>query len=866
MGKHFAAPIAHQTTQNYAAFANAVVLGRPYRQPLKTGSNPLDFSPGCEIFLSSAGDVPGVFSWLDGKLKREIYIPAGTVSTAAATAIVTGTGTGWTSKLEGRRIQFGTSPDSYMILSVDSPTQLTLDRNHTASAGGQTYTVTPSRLLTLETELTGGVGKIRHIEGLPVTAYYENIDETSIQTSLEAVLNNAYTHARATANSGLWHRSMQMRLTAGNIRLKTHLDRATSATAEVTAIVARFLAGTGAGFGAGGIDVAAGDALGQAAAYLSSDLLPVSPPFALGTLADPNRARRLTFSVVDTCGQIIDPVYYFHLFMRQMLTVTRSVESRTNVVSGGAISHPLADLFPALTAAASPRPRAQDGGLTRFPLGRLANFHRHPDPNPTSQNEWHYSDDSVFEARLRGSTALINLSPSAAQRNQVSALWTAEGPNIASACDILQIPCELFFFFAGTESHNFDARYTRFEPLIDANRTQMRGRGITPALELEYDHLTGVRGTVTTVTHNNNVTSAIEVNLNNARTFQNNLLTRIRASMLVEDVDRLRIRRQSATLTPTRVHTLTVDDTPMQGGFPAASSQNSGTTLFYSPVQRLAGAAGAPAASAAASRAGILRRLEVSSSTNNLDGPTSITLMVGGVASALTVTLAAGALNGSNLIATVPIASGARLSIQVVTAGSSGAITNLTVRLRSAPAVNADIWVTDGGSATVPNPWDGAALIKAATSTLTWDQLVTIIDATDGARVSPGLTQNLISSAILAIKRLNLAPHIVAAGLPPVPATPGGFMNDWLLHAAHSVFAAGAEIRDNYKSNKTFFDLPLSASAYNTGGVTTRKNSPWGLTVSNDYIPRGAPYFNAAADLFNTVPPPATAPTVRFAR
>jgi hypothetical protein len=230
------------------------------------------------------------------------------------------------------------------------------------------------------------------------------------------------------------------------------------------------------------------------------------------------------------------------------------------------------------------------------------------------------------------------------------------------------------------------------------------------------------------------------------------------------------------------------------------------------------------------------------------------------------LTLGPGATTGKNGIDNIAIASGDTISIRVETAGTTGDIRNLSCKLQSAPANGATVFVLDGTDRSVPSPWNGTAAVRSATSTLTWDELVTIVDATSGARVSPGLTQNLISSAMDAIKRLRLNDHLAAAGLPALPATAGGYLNDWLLHAAHSIFLAGGEIRSNYKSDITFMDLPLVACAYNTGAVRPKNASPWGLKVDDAYVPRGAPFFNAAATLFNGTPAPPTAPTVRFMR
>lgn len=874
MGSTFATPIAHQVAGPYPLFANALVVGRPFRQPLQTAPNPANFSPGLELFMSSAGDVANIFCWLDGKLRWERLALAGTVTVTSGSATVTGAGTAWDATLEGRTLQVGAVANAAMILRVDSATQLTLARSFPgASAAGQAYTVTPAERLSLQTEHAGGVTGIRMIEALPQFAYYENVDRAEVQAALVTLLTDAYAHATTTTNRRNWHRSMRMVVDPGTRTLKVHLDRNLPAATEVTRLVTDFLSAAPAAQLQAGIDVAAGDAIGRAAPFLATDPLPGASPFDLKTIADADRARRLTFHLRDRCEQTVDPVFYLHRFMRQMLlgAAARRVTSLTHVVTAGAVTHPLADLFPALRAAAVPRGRVQIGGQSRIPLGRLAHFHGHPHTAPVSQREWHYTDDSVFEARARGGTALVNLSPSAAQQASVNAFWATEGAAVAPACDALQVPCELMMFFAGAESVNFDPRFTRLEPLRLQNRAALRAAGVSAALELAYDHATGIGGTVTAVVLNANSTSRVSVTLNNTRTFRRNFLPRISASLLVQDVDRLGITGHTFSAVPATNYDITVNDLPLAGGFANGGVQAPATTLFYSTRVRAAGAATHAAAAHAATRAGTLRRLGVVAAANTLDGDTVVTVFHNGAATTLALTLPARGRNGSNNTDTVAVAAGDTISIRVQTGGTAGDIRNLACTLQFAPANNAAVFVLDGFSRSVPNPWVGGAAVRVATGTLTWDELVTIVNGTGGARISPGLTQNLISSAMEAVTRLGLADHLAAAGLPALPANAGGYLNDWLLHAAHSIFLSGGEIRDSYKHDITYLDIPLVGCAYNTGGYRASAGTPWGIRgprsdFDDAYVPRGAPFLNAAATLFNAVPGPATAPSVRFMR
>src|SRR5262245_13919158 len=125
MPVNFATFIAHQASADYTAFNNALTPGRPFRQPLQTAPNPNDYAAGLELFLSSAGDVAIVYACLSGILRWQ-------VATAA-------------------------NPGHRLILLLD-PTIVT---------GNNTLASLPM------------------IEALPYRIIYENVDQNTVQASLE---------------------------------------------------------------------------------------------------------------------------------------------------------------------------------------------------------------------------------------------------------------------------------------------------------------------------------------------------------------------------------------------------------------------------------------------------------------------------------------------------------------------------------------------------------------------------------------------------------------------------------------------------------------------------------------------------------
>ena len=157
--------------------------------------------------------------------------------------------------------------------------------------------------------------------------------------------------------------------------------------------------------------------------------------------------------------------------------------------------------------------------------------------------------------------------------------------------------------------------------------------------------------------------------------------------------------------------------------------------------------------------------------------------------------------------------------------------------------------------------------MRAGVSTLTWANLVDVVDGLDGARVSPGLLQTLISTAMGAVRYLNRLDSGIYArlGFPAPPATPGPYLNDWLLTAGHSLLLGAAYMRQAYLMDDTRFDLPYVGAVYNSGNAKPASGTRWGFVNSTwEYPDHTAPYFNGSVDVFSGMPAPATAPAVRF--
>jgi hypothetical protein len=202
-----------------------------------------------------------------------------------------------------------------------------------------------------------------------------------------------------------------------------------------------------------------------------------------------------------------------------------------------------------------------------------------------------------------------------------------------------------------------------------------------------------------------------------------------------------------------------------------------------------------------------------------------------------------------------------------------------------------EAWVLDGWAPKSGIPdgtsgsWPGTELVhRESDSTLTWDELVTVVRATKGDTVSPGLTQTLISTALKTLAWIAaVKPDIydddeldIERLAPRADGTwdAGELLNDWLLNPVHAIVAGAAYMRMCYNRAATGFDLPLVASAFNANKHAWEKGTPkgnggseWGMVYHGGYVQRAGRHNNAViANVFDGVPAPAVAPTVRFMR
>jgi hypothetical protein len=275
-----------------------------------------------------------------------------------------------------------------------------------------------------------------------------------------------------------------------------------------------------------------------------------------------------------------------------------------------------------------------------------------------------------------------------------------------------------------------------------------------------------------------------------------------------------------------------------------------------------------------------LRNLSVGVQINDLvegsdPGTATVRLIVDDAPTSLVVELPGGTLAGSDTAHAVNVTAGQKLWFELVTEGTGGGVAGLLARVEAVPA-SGEAWIPHSYVMSVPDP---GAVIPAnrvdPNVSLTWSDLLQIVDDTEGDRVSPGVVQTLISTArqrsLAWLRRVD--PGAFTAGLSGVTALPAGdrprdYLLDWLVRGPNSILAGAGFVRQTHALYATGFDIPLVGAAYNAGKLrppTSDTDKRWGLHFFGEYVERACRYHNAAVQAFSADPPTAE-PSVRMVR
>jgi len=909
----FATPVAHETDPaKYPAYAGKITRGKPYRQRLVGATEGAKVVEGLELLLAD-----------DPALDR-IFAPfAGTI------------------RWEG------------------------------ASGSSGVNTV---RLTVHAKDVAPTLAKLRCVEAPLEVMTFENADQQALRTSLEQILQTNWS-----ANSHPMLSLMVSDLSTKPPKPKTlrdYLGPGPSPSRIGSFLDAFFGAPNPSVTADSGLPVRAGDLLGAADHYAADTSVP------------PTIGRRVLLRTWDVCGQPIDPVYYLHFFMRQMLLAagSRVVTSITDLVSAGRLRHPLVDLFPAMNdvvAAAGqvtrasnvvtvavaghglratqqvklaggagafsagakrvvsataaqfqydepgpdgasagelrfepvPSARERYGGVSRFPLGKLATFHwAWEDQTPPAKHFlWRYNPASnIFEAKPVNSPkpALGSTASTEDDKSAIRKLWAVHGAGISEVADALQVPIEAIFALIGAEAEKYagelDARSLAIEAFQDgASKFASHDRGNFKKaftgnvargdyLEKEFDKLVSCVASVTTATAKADGTTELELYFVNTQRWPENKLTEQPRLAWVDQVDRCKIVGNSEALPSTapvppgqkpkpdlRRYSVSIQDRLVAGSFvlprppgtlgdalvPDAGAYYHAPGKADTAGQLVApGGAVSEAVKLLVDRDGTFHAFTVKATSNSLSVQAEVSIVrlnasvsppgsppTGGQ-ELLKVTLLAGETSKTEGVAAATVKKGDTIAIRVKIpkpAGAKGELKGLSWTFSDGPVKGAEVRVLW--------PLLGRRVPdpgKAWPGTTPVDYTRSNLTWDDLLDVIDATIGNVVTVGLLQTKpataETSLNWAIRVGAVLPNPK-PANFREYVKTYLANPVNAiwAGAAYMRRGYANGSRFDLPLAAAAHNTGHPTQNLKKPWGVSFWEGYIESAAPMQNSAAELFN---------------
>jgi hypothetical protein len=453
-------PIAHETQDNYGAYANWVIQGRPFRQSLQSAPDKMNFVDGLELFFKAQpDDYPVIYAMFDGILS---FTPQTQVSTL--TLAIDPTVLKEMSKfnmLEGR-------PNLIDYENIDQHFSghvlKNLLGNAHISTTGNINTWHPS----MRMEVKVAVGK-------PPITLKEYLDGVpNLQSEIEKLVGKF------------------LKIPGLYASLDPGLPPPPPIAVELTQIPVR-----------------AGDAIGIVGSKGLSDPLPPTSPFEL--------RDRLTLRVYDNCyPQVINPLYY----LQQFIARAGSLANSLTYISP---NHPLAALYPAiLSGSPTIEGREKLNGKYYFPLGNLVNFQPPPSgalagryrPNDGQFEAQQFGDPAVisFTPTQADLDAVTSLDSN--KINMIAKAFQVPGPLIIALRGIGTLTDPL-----GAESLCLEPLSDGDREFI--NQT---GNQNLKLLEGKYDNLIATEGTLSNVIYNNNEAITFDINLSVAKNWLPNAL------------------------------------------------------------------------------------------------------------------------------------------------------------------------------------------------------------------------------------------------------------------------------------------------------------------------------------------------------
>ena len=642
---------------------------------------------------------------------------------------------------------------------------------------------------------------VQTLEAPVVQIIYENVDPATLQGNFETIITNAYNFTLTKPDDpSLWHASMRQeklekkKNTVAHSMLKDRLDALSSdadRSTEITKIVSDFLTNP-----------------------RPTVQIAVGPGDHLADALGPD--HRVVIYMIDSGNQMINPLFYFQLYTHATGKI---------VFNGTLAGHPLVVAYPEINQSTPPAPRVliqlpSGDQQDQFVLGPLQQTHGYPG----STSQWQYGPTGLF------SVDADPHNPSQAETTRAQKFWQNLGAEVARQAKEVRVPCELaaslFIHESGGDPMNF-----RFEPLTDKARGTLTSQAAV--LVREYDKVVGIPITSITAVKRQPLTtkfgeapvSRLSIQLSEASLFSaQRLFKSQRKRLLIDEVFR--------------------PDMAAIKGSGTAFDFDIKEESFSGHASQGAGAETTPLTTTAA-RAGRIRALRARvTGKSKLDYAATVTLAVNN--NTIVLSIPAGASHAEAPEGAIDVVKGDTVTVKVKTDASTS-----TAKLEAdlewflgvvdpGGTVDAFLMVGANPSTTgvnpVPVPWDDSAAVRSG-STLNWGQVGQLLDIETGSFLSPGLSQNLVATALENITRINIYDPTLISRLGITPVTkPSDMIRGttqqeetagtprrlgWLFESVNATFVGLVKMRIGYRDDNSRWDMPFAWRRTITAGTSS---------------------------------------------
>ena len=368
------------------------------------------------------------------------------------------------------------------------------------------------------------VRRINSIRGLlepaPKKVIYKNVNQDSVESALEIILNDGYQAALSNSNENSWHPVMRIEYNGQTI--KEYLDdNLSDLSTAIAAIINGFITDDSI------LMVNSGQYIGDADTY--SNLVDEIHENVAYT-----NPRLVLFETEEYAKNNLNPKYYFWRLLKNANHATQNrrrvnLITHTTLNANNEFDHPFLialniNLDEMVSARSTltyilPGQTTQTEDVLLFPIGKLSEWEgTNVNNNDPSDLQWQITDDNAVDFNIRrrpnttsqdiqlcGETtgtfnACVDIESTTIPANtrttiinRVQTIWTNFEDDIITVCHELQIPVEVIVSIIGHESQGGE-RAIRFEPLQQRHLDILIDSNVPNTVVNAYVNLTDPNG------------------------------------------------------------------------------------------------------------------------------------------------------------------------------------------------------------------------------------------------------------------------------------------------------------------------------------------------------------------------------------